>query len=128
MLFDASREMASACDSGTCVRVSGTYERHPRHGAQITLSHIEPADPGEYDLDDLLDGPLRPVDEMVADLRDLIAQVRSLHLRALLDRVLGRRRADVAGVPRRPGRQALPPGLPARAARALAERRRRRSP
>jgi len=89
VLFDAAREMASACDSGTCVRVSGTYERHPRHGAQITLSHIEPADPGEYDLNDLLDGPLRPVDEMVADLRDLIAQVRSLHLRALLDRMLG---------------------------------------
>ncbi len=89
VLFDAAREMAPACDSGTCVRVAGTYERHPRHGAQITLSHIEPADPGEYDLDDLLDGPLRPVDEMVADLRDLIAQVRRAHLRALLDRVLG---------------------------------------
>jgi 3'-5' exoribonuclease len=89
VLFDAAREMAAACESGMCVRVSGTYERHPRHGAQITLRHIEPADPAEYDLNDLLDGPLRPVDDMVADLRDLIGQVRTAHLRALLDRVLG---------------------------------------
>jgi 3'-5' exoribonuclease len=71
------------------VRVSGTYERHARHGAQIVLRTLEPAAPQEYDIDDLLDGPLRPVDDMVADLRDLIEQVRSLHLRALLDRVLG---------------------------------------
>jgi 3'-5' exoribonuclease len=89
VLFDAAREMAAACESGTCVRVSGTYERHPRHGAQITLSHLEPAAPDDYDMADLLDGPLRPVDEMVADLRDLISQVRRAPLRALLDRVLG---------------------------------------
>ena len=89
VLFDAARETAAACESGACVRVSGTYERHPRHGAQIALRHIEPADPAEYDLNDLLDGPLHPVDEMVADLRDLIAQVRRAPLRALLDHVLG---------------------------------------
>ena len=72
----------------------------------------------------LLDGPLRPVAGMEAALRDLIEQVRSPHLRALLDRVLGPGRADVGRVPRRAGRQALPPGLPPRAARALAQRRR----
>jgi 3'-5' exoribonuclease len=89
VLFDAAREMSAACESGTCVRVSGTYEQHPRHGAQITLTQIAPADPAEYDLADLLDGPLRPVGEMTADLRDLIDQVRRAPLRALLDRVLG---------------------------------------
>jgi 3'-5' exoribonuclease len=89
VLFEGARELAAACEAGTCVRVSGTYERHPRHGAQIVLGRLEPAAPHEYDIDDLLDGPLRPVDDMVADLRDLIEQVRSLHLRALLDRVLG---------------------------------------
>jgi 3'-5' exoribonuclease len=89
VLFDGARELAAACEPGACVRVSGTYERHPRHGAQIVLRRLEPAAPHEYDIDELLDGPLRPVDDMVADLRDLIAQVRRPHLRALLDRVLG---------------------------------------
>jgi 3'-5' exoribonuclease len=89
VLFDGARELASACEPGTCVRVGGTYERHPRHGAQITLAWLRPAEPHEYDLDELLDGPLRPVEEMVCDLRDLVDQVRRPHLRELLERVLG---------------------------------------
>jgi 3'-5' exoribonuclease len=89
VMYDAARELAAACESGTCVRVSGRYELHPRHGAQITLRHLQPAEPGEYDLAELLDGPPRPVEEMEAALRDLVEQVRSLHLRTLLDRVLG---------------------------------------
>jgi 3'-5' exoribonuclease len=89
VMHGAEREHAAACESGACVRVSGRYELHPRYGAQITLRHLEPADPHEYDLAELLDGPPRPVAEMEAALRDLVDQVRSLHLRALLDRVLG---------------------------------------
>jgi 3'-5' exoribonuclease len=89
VLFDGARELAAACEPGSCVRVSGTYERHARHGAQIVLHRLEPAAPHEYDIDELLDGPLRPVDDMVADQRDLITQVRRPHLRALLDGTLG---------------------------------------
>jgi 3'-5' exoribonuclease len=50
---------------------------------------LRAAEPGEYDLDDLVDGPPRPVRHMEQTLRDLIAQVQNPHLRALLDRVLG---------------------------------------
>jgi 3'-5' exoribonuclease len=89
VMHDAAREFAAACESGACVRVSGRYELHPRYGAQIALRHLQPAEPHEYDLDELLDGPPRPVEEMEAALRDLVEQVRSLHLRALLDRVVG---------------------------------------
>jgi 3'-5' exoribonuclease len=47
------------------------------------------AEPQEDDLGVLLDGPPRPVAGMEAALRDLVEQVRSPHLRALLDGVLG---------------------------------------
>jgi 3'-5' exoribonuclease len=86
---DGARELAPVCAAGTCVRVAGRYELHPRYGAQITLRRLRPAESHEYDLDELLDGPPRPVEGMEAALRDLVDQVRSPQLRALLDRILG---------------------------------------
>jgi 3'-5' exoribonuclease len=82
-------ELARVGATGACVRVVGRYEIHPRDGAQIVLRHLRTAEPHEYEIDDLLDGPPRPVNSMEAALRDLIDQVRSTHLRALLDHVLG---------------------------------------
>ena len=73
-------------------------------------------------LDDLLDGPRIPVERMEADLRALIATVQCRHLRALLDRVFGPGTETWQRVPRGPGGQALPPGLPPRAARAQPHR------
>ena len=57
--------------------------------ARSTLRHLRPAEPREYDLDDLLDGPPRSVEGMETALRDLVAQVQNPHLSELLDRVLG---------------------------------------
>jgi 3'-5' exoribonuclease len=84
-----ARELEPLCEPGLCLHVSGRFELHPRYGAQITVRGLRPAEPHEYDLDQLLDGPLRPVAGMEAAMRDLIEQVRDEHLRALLDRVLG---------------------------------------
>ena len=89
VLSEDARELAPACPAGSCVRVVGRYELHPRYGAQIALVAVRPAEDREIDLDALLDGPVRPVAGMEASLRDLIEQVRSPHLRALLDRILG---------------------------------------
>src|SRR3954470_308512 len=83
------RELSDLCEAGTFVHLRGRYELHPRYGAQIALADARAAEPGEYDLDLLLDGPPRPVAGMEAALRDLTDQVRSPHLRALLDGVLG---------------------------------------
>jgi 3'-5' exoribonuclease len=83
------RELSDLCEAGTFVHLWGRYELHPRYGAQIALADARAAEPGEYDLDLLLDGPPRPVAGMEAALRDLTDQVRSPHLRALLDAVLG---------------------------------------
>ena len=57
--------------------------------------------------------------QMEADLRELVATVQEPHLRALLERVLGEGTPTWELLPLRAGGQALPPGLPARAARAL---------
>ena len=71
--------------AGSCVRVVGTVE--PR--GRLDVRSVRDAKPGEYDLDDLLDGPRIPVDRMEADLRALIATIQCDHLRGLLDRVFG---------------------------------------
>jgi 3'-5' exoribonuclease len=86
---DGARELEPLCEPGLCLHVTGRYELHPRYGAQITIRGLRAAAPHEYDLDQLLDGPLRPVAGMEAALRDLVEQVRDEHLRALLDHVLG---------------------------------------
>jgi 3'-5' exoribonuclease len=70
---------------GLCVRVAGRVE--PRNRLQVTDLRV--AEPDEYALEDLLDGPRIPVDRMEADLRELIATVQCAHLRGLLDRIFG---------------------------------------
>jgi 3'-5' exoribonuclease len=70
------------------VAVSGRYSVHSR-GPELAVRSLRAADAHEYELDDLLDGPPRPVTHMEQALRDLIAQVQNPHLRTLLDRVLG---------------------------------------
>src|ERR687888_1524676 len=83
------RELADLCERGTFMHVRGRFELHPRYGPQIALAGVRQAEPHEYDLEVLLDGPPRPVAGMEAALRDLVEQVRSPHLRELLDGVLG---------------------------------------
>lgn len=71
--------------AGTCVRVAGKVE--PR--GRIAVREVRDAQPGEYDLDDLLDGPRIPVDRMESDLRALLDTIQCAHLRGLLDVVFG---------------------------------------
>ena len=81
--------LAPLCEPGRAVAVSGRFGVHPRYGPELTVRELRTAEPHEYELDELLDGPPRSVAQMEASLRDLIAQVRSPHLGELLDRVLG---------------------------------------
>jgi 3'-5' exoribonuclease len=82
-------ELARICEPGACVRVVGHHAVHPRHGAELTIRALRAAEPDEYRLADLLDGPPRSAEGMEADLRELIGTVQDPHLRALLDRILG---------------------------------------
>jgi 3'-5' exoribonuclease len=72
------------CEPGAVVRVAGRYE-----GGQLAVHAVRHARPGEYDLEQLLDGPPRSPAQMEADLRELVATVQDPYLCALLERVLG---------------------------------------
>ena len=89
MVWDGVPDVAPLVAAGQPVRVVGRYVVHPRYGPQVNLQALRPAEPGSYELDDLLDGPLRNAEQMEGDLRELVATVRQPHLHALLERLIG---------------------------------------
>jgi 3'-5' exoribonuclease len=72
---------------GGAVWVVGCFCIHPRFGAQLTIKQARPASADEYSRTDLEDGPMRDVELLEADLRELIATVQNPHLRRLLSLV-----------------------------------------
>jgi 3'-5' exoribonuclease len=89
MVWDDVAALREVCCRGAVVRARGLFEVHARWGAQLKLRAISAAEPGSYDLADLLDGPPRGASAMEQDLRDLIATIQNPHLRALLEELLG---------------------------------------
>ena len=89
MVWDGVAEISRLLHPGHPVRVIGRFDRHPRYGAQLTVRALRAATPGSYDLQELCDGPPRPLTQLVADLRSLIATVQHPQLRALLAGILG---------------------------------------
>ena len=113
VVWDEVDRLAAVCPSGAIVRVLGVFCVDERYGGALTIKRMRAAVEGEYDLgrpDGGLAGPLQPA--------------------VLGSRVAGRdgsaspparpaRPPDRPRLPRGAGGQVLPPGLPARAARAL---------
>jgi 3'-5' exoribonuclease len=97
MVWEALSEVEELARAGTPVRVSGRYTVHPRFGPQINLRGLEAAEPGSFDLADLLDGPVRGVEQMEGEIRELLATIQEPHLRILLERVFGEDRELWAG-------------------------------
>jgi 3'-5' exoribonuclease len=89
MVWDALAEVQELARTGAPVHVTGRYVVHPRFGAQINLRALQPATPGSYDPEDLRDGPARGVEQMEAEVRELLATIQQPHLRLLLERVFG---------------------------------------
>jgi 3'-5' exoribonuclease len=89
MVWDGVAQVVEVCRAGTPVRVIGRFGLHPRYGPQIVIRALRPAPEGTYDLSELLDGPPRAVDQMDADLRELVGTVRNPWLHELLERLLG---------------------------------------
>jgi 3'-5' exoribonuclease len=89
MVWEDVAPALELCRAGSPVHVVGRYEVHQRWGAQISIRALKPAVDGSFDPADLHDGPPRAVDQMEADLRELVGTVQNPHLRGLLDRVLG---------------------------------------
>jgi 3'-5' exoribonuclease len=89
MVWEELGEIESLARAGEAVRVRGRYTVHPRFGPQINLRGLEAPAPGSYAPEDLRDGPSHSVEQLEAQLRELLATVRRPHLRELLERMLG---------------------------------------
>jgi 3'-5' exoribonuclease len=83
--WDCSDELWSAAAPGTVVRVLGPYSVHAQYGKSLTIRALRPAEPGEYEPSDLMDGPSAAFGQMVEDLRALVATIQKPALRQLLE-------------------------------------------
>src|SRR4030088_1880520 len=66
MVWEELLEVEELARAGEPVRVSGRHVLHPAFGPQIKLQRLEPAEPGSFDLGELLDGPARALAQMEA--------------------------------------------------------------
>jgi 3'-5' exoribonuclease len=84
--WDGVAEHFEICAPGSIVLVRGSFAVHPQFGPQIKIAAVRPAGPGEYDAEQLREGPARSLELLEADLRELIETVQNPWLRKLLDR------------------------------------------
>jgi 3'-5' exoribonuclease len=89
VVLDDVAAARAVCRTGEVVHVVGGFSVHPTHGGRLVVEAIRRAAPDEYDPDVVLDGPTRPAAQMEADVHELIATVQDLHLRRLLEAILG---------------------------------------
>jgi 3'-5' exoribonuclease len=88
LIWEAIADIKPLLSAGHPVRVAGRYSVHPRYGPQLNLRSLRPAEPGSFELDELIPGPSREVPQMEADLRELVATIQNRHVRGLLDLLL----------------------------------------
>ncbi len=89
MVWEELAEAEELARSGAPVHVSGRYTVHPRFGPQINLRGLRAAAPGSFDPADLRDGPARAVEQMEAEIRELLGTIQQPYLRILLELVFG---------------------------------------
>jgi 3'-5' exoribonuclease len=87
--WDGAREIHELAEPGIAVRARGRFEISERYGAQLILQSVAAAQEGDYRLSDLMDAPAASVEQMEAELRQLIGTVRNPHLAQLLDALFG---------------------------------------
>jgi len=88
-VWDDVATVAEIAVVGAPVRVCGRLQVSGRYGTELNLRSLGAAEPGSFDLAELVDGPPRSAARMEADLRELLATVQDRHLRLLLDAVFG---------------------------------------
>jgi 3'-5' exoribonuclease len=89
MVWEELGEVQELAKAGVPVLVRGRYTVHPRFGPQINLRGVREAALGSYRMEDLRDGPVRGVEQMEEEVRELLATIQQPHLQTLLDRVFG---------------------------------------
>jgi 3'-5' exoribonuclease len=88
VVWDGVDQINGSCDPGGVIRAAGRYGVDGRYGACLTVRALRPAEDGEYDPSELLEGPPVAYDKMAAGLEELIGTVQAPHLRELLRRLL----------------------------------------
>ena len=88
VVWDEVERLAPACPSGAVIRVLGRFSVDERYGATLTVGRLRAAAEGEYDLDDLTEGPPVPYAQMADDLDALVQTIQRPHLRELLARLI----------------------------------------
>ena len=86
-VWDDVAAVAAIAIVGAPVRVSGRLQVSGRYGTELKLRAIGAAEPGSFDIADLVDGPPRSAAQMEGDLRELLATVQDRDLRRLLGAV-----------------------------------------
>src|SRR6202051_1792149 len=89
MVWDELVEVEELALAGTPGGGRGRYTVPPRLAPRSNLRSLEPAAPGSYAPEDLNDGPARGVEQMEAEIRELVDTIQEPHLRILLERVFG---------------------------------------
>jgi 3'-5' exoribonuclease len=89
VVLEAVTEVRDVCLTGEVVHVCGTVTTDPRFGTRIVVEAIRPAAEHEFTREELVDGPARPLELLVQDLRELETTIQRPALRGLLDVVLG---------------------------------------
>ena len=87
-MWDNAEEAAAVARVGAVVRVQGRCEEYQGR-RQVIVEVISPCAEGEYDIGDFLKCGKADRDEMLNQLRSVVATVRHPHLRALLNAFFG---------------------------------------
>jgi 3'-5' exoribonuclease len=87
--WEGIEECWECAPPGAVVFVEGRFSIHQQYGAKITVRSIRPAGEGEYEQDELAEGPPVPAAGLEARLRELIATVQDPQLGELLERIFG---------------------------------------
>jgi 3'-5' exoribonuclease len=86
VIWDGVDQLFDCCAPGNVVRVVGSFSVDQRYGSSLTVRSLRAAEADEYDPLSLEEGPPHPVEQMIADLRSLVATMQDPFLRELLER------------------------------------------
>ncbi|MDP9135790.1 MAG: OB-fold nucleic acid binding domain-containing protein, partial [Actinomycetota bacterium] len=87
--WDGVADCFEAAPPGSIVLVAGRFSVHQQYGKQIKLESVRPAQPHEYDTEELAEAPSLPLERIEAGLRDLLETIQKPALRELLARFFG---------------------------------------
>jgi 3'-5' exoribonuclease len=88
-VWDSNPELEALYSPSSTLKITALVEEHERFGRSLKIAEAVVAAEGDFDPEDLRDGPPVGAEKMEDDLRALIASVSQPQLRQLLDMVLG---------------------------------------